>query len=51
MNINSIVQVSQQISKILKKDDLTMNHANRYYRNIVIPILEKTKLKAGKIFI
>ena len=54
VNINSIVQVSQQISKILKKDDLVVMRSTMPIgttRNIVIPILEKkTKLKAGKDF-
>ena len=54
VNIDSIVEVSKQISKILKKDDLIIMRSTMPIgttRNIVIPILEKkTNLKAGKDF-
>lgn len=53
-DIKSIVEVSEQISKILKKDDLIIMRSTMPIgttRDIVIPILEKkTNLKAGKNF-
>ena len=53
-NINSVVEFSNQLSKILKKDDLIIMRSTipiGTTRKIVIPILElKSKLKAGRDF-